>query len=74
MNVNDFAKELNIPVDRLLEQLKAAGVSKAAASDAVSADGVAERVGVGLAPRVGVPEGLGGVKAQFSTMVPVTPA
>ncbi|NBU12181.1 MAG: translation initiation factor IF-2, partial [Betaproteobacteria bacterium] len=38
MNVNDFAKELNIPVDRLLEQLKAAGVSKAAASDAVSAD------------------------------------
>jgi translation initiation factor IF-2 len=38
MNVEDFAKELNIPVDRLLEQLASAGVRKSGAADAVSAD------------------------------------
>ena len=38
MNVEDFAKELNVPVARLLEQLTAAGVSKNGAADAVSAD------------------------------------
>ena len=38
MNVEDFAKELNVPVARLLEQLTSAGVSKSGAADAVSAD------------------------------------
>jgi translation initiation factor IF-2 len=38
MNVEDFAKELNVPVPRLLEQLASAGVSKSGAADAVSAD------------------------------------
>ena len=38
MNVDDFAKELNVPVARLLEQLTSAGVSKSGAADAVSAD------------------------------------
>jgi translation initiation factor IF-2 len=38
MNVDDFAKELNVPVARLLEQLASAGVSKSGAADAVSAD------------------------------------
>jgi translation initiation factor IF-2 len=38
MNVDDFAKELNVPVARLLEQLASAGVSKLGAADAVSAD------------------------------------
>lgn len=38
MNVEDFAKELNVPVPRLLEQLAAAGVRKSGAADAVSAD------------------------------------
>ena len=38
MNVEDFAKELNVPIARLLEQLAAAGVRKRGAGDAVSAD------------------------------------
>jgi translation initiation factor IF-2 len=38
MNVEDFAKELNVPIDRLLEQLASAGVSKSGAAEPVSAD------------------------------------
>ncbi len=38
MNVEDFAKELKVPADRLLEQLAAAGVAKQSAADSVSAE------------------------------------
>ena len=42
INVETFAAELKVPADVLLEQLRAAGVQKRSASDALSeADGPA---------------------------------